>query len=71
MLILDVDECAAGTDNCDSNAQCRNAIGSFNCICLQGYSGSGLACYGKVDEIKLYAFVLYCSFWEGSSSIHA
>ncbi|XP_053372780.1 uncharacterized protein LOC123559692 [Mercenaria mercenaria] len=35
----DVDECAAGTSNCDSvpNRGCHNTIGGFQCSCLLGY----------------------------------
>jgi len=45
----DVDECAAGTDNCDANAACTNAEGTFVCTCNAGYEGSGTSCT-DVDE---------------------
>jgi hypothetical protein len=45
----DEDECAAGTDNCHSNASCSNTHGSFTCSCNSGYSGSGTSC-SDVDE---------------------
>ena len=36
----DVDECARGTHNCDSNANCTNTEGSFFCTCNPGYTGN-------------------------------
>jgi len=38
----DIDECAAGSDDCDDapNA-CKNDMGSFHCECPSGYSGVG------------------------------
>ena len=40
----DVDECAAGTDDCDENATCTNAAGSFTCACNAGFKGDGATC---------------------------
>ena len=31
---------------CDSNAECINTIGSFQCVCREGYGGDGLRCAG-------------------------
>ena len=45
--ILDVDECAIGSHNCNTNAQCSNTDGSFTCKCNDGLSGSGMTCTGK------------------------
>ena len=42
----DIDECARGTDNCDSNADCINTQGSFQCDCRDGYEGNGRICTG-------------------------
>ncbi len=41
---LEVDECAAGTDNCDANAACTNTPGGYDCACNPGYSGDGFSC---------------------------
>ena len=40
----DVDECTAGSHNCDTNAACTNIAGTFSCACNAGYTGSGTAC---------------------------
>nr|MDA3863710.1 hypothetical protein [Deltaproteobacteria bacterium] len=40
----DMDECAAGTDNCDNNADCANTTGSFTCTCKEGWEGDGVNC---------------------------
>ncbi|XP_065178731.1 uncharacterized protein LOC135809326 [Sycon ciliatum] len=41
----DVDECLAGSHNCDvmNNAVCANNVGSFTCSCEAGYTGAGVA----------------------------
>ncbi|MCY0997150.1 FG-GAP-like repeat-containing protein [Myxococcus sp. MISCRS1] len=46
---VDVNECAAGTDNCDENATCTNTVGSFTCACNPGYEGDGVTCT-NIDE---------------------
>ena len=45
--LLDIDECTAGADNCDTNATCTNTLGGFTCTCNQGYTGDGVTCMGK------------------------
>ena len=41
-VIVDVNECASRP--CDSNAQCTDTIGSFQCTCNQGFVGNGEVC---------------------------
>ena len=42
----DVDECAAGTDNCAADGGvCTNMPGVFHCGCAQGYTGDGVTCH--------------------------
>jgi len=38
------DECAAGTHNCDANAECTDTDDAFTCECNDGYSGDGVTC---------------------------
>ena len=40
----DIDECNENKHNCDSNAFCRNTMGSYSCSCNNGYSGDGKIC---------------------------
>ena len=46
---IDVDECAAGTHDCDMHATCTNGPGTFECNCNAGYEGNGEAC-SDIDE---------------------
>ena len=43
----DIDECALGTYICDINAYCENTIGSYDCICVDGYVENGTFCMSK------------------------
>ena len=45
-ILSDIDECQEESP-CDSNAQCTNSIGSFTCVCNEGYSGDGRTCTGQ------------------------
>ena len=49
---IDNDECELGTHDCDSDANCTNAPGSFVCLCKAGYSGDGVSCI-DIDECGL------------------
>lgn len=46
----DTDECKTETHKCSSDATCLNTVGSFNCICIDGFSGDGHNCTG--DSVK-------------------
>jgi len=46
-ILLDINECTAGTDNCSNDGTCSNIAGSFSCACNSGYSGNGVTCSGK------------------------
>lgn len=34
-LLLEIDECSEGLSRC--NQQCRNTIGGYSCLCLNGF----------------------------------
>ena len=58
MLVLisysvDFNECVNdSTNNCHINATCLNTEGSFQCQCLEGFSGNGVNCTGKTEIRK-------------------
>ena len=43
----DVDECDLGSYVCDVNAYCENTIGSYDCVCVDGYVENGTFCMSK------------------------
>ena len=50
MIFADLDECQEQNHNCDGMAHCSNTVGSFNCTCLQGFTGDGVICFGMMYE---------------------
>ena len=46
----DIDECERDTDNCNTNANCSDTEGSFNCTCVTGYEGDGVNCTSKSES---------------------
>ena len=49
VCLLDISECASGTDNCDANAVCTNTHGNFTCTCRSDYAEDGEICTGKIS----------------------
>jgi Calcium-binding EGF domain/EGF domain len=47
----DVDECNTGVADCDSNANCKNRVGSYDCTCKEGFSGNGKVCM-RLDDCE-------------------
>ena len=45
----DVDECDAGTHDCNIVASCVNIPGGYNCTCPDNYLGNGLYCFNETD----------------------
>ena len=43
---LDTDECLSFNGNCSNLATCNNTFGSYDCICTEGYYGTGFECNG-------------------------
>ena len=66
---LDVDECEEGTDLCNGNALCNNNIGSYECVCMEGYEGDGFECNGKVILIIYIDFTKQCHFCIGNQMV--
>lgn len=58
MPLLDINECAAETDNCHAAATCTNTKGSFGCTCKPGYSGNGVNCVGMFLPNDFLLFLL-------------
>ena len=55
-IILDIDECTNGCNDCDVNANCTNTIDSFNCTCNTGYTGDGRLCSGNIETANHVLF---------------
>ena len=54
MTFSDIDECAVGTDDCDTNADCTHTAGGFSCACHTGHEGDGETC-SDIDECAVGA----------------
>lgn len=46
----DLDECSNGTHMCSPHADCKNTMGSYRCLCKEGYTGDGFTCTGELSE---------------------
>ena len=44
MFISDINECETGSYVCDKHAMCEDNEGSYQCVCVTGYSGNGDTC---------------------------
>ena len=44
--VSDLDECSNGTHMCSHNADCMNTMGSYRCVCKDGFAGDGYYCSG-------------------------
>lgn len=54
----DLDECSNGTHMCSQHADCKNTMGSYRCLCKEGYTGDGFTCTGRfMTEITVYVAV--------------
>ena len=65
IFVLDLNECANNTDNCDVNAYCDNTVGSYNCTCYSEYTGNGTSCTGKFLDNTL-SFTIFR--WYGNAT---
>lgn len=51
--LSDLDECSNGTHMCSSSANCMNTLGSYRCLCKEGFSGDGFYCTGSLFYRRL------------------
>ena len=56
----DINECDEHKDDCDTNADCTNTVGSYTCACKTGYTGNGKSCNGTCLRVctKLQRFMM-------------
>ena len=47
----DIDECQLGANECDTNAECTNNVGGYDCHCKSGFEGDGFECTSKLKII--------------------
>ena len=45
IFLQDINECDSN-NTCDKNANCSNTVGSFHCICQNGFLADGKNCKG-------------------------
>ncbi|RDD42651.1 Fibrillin-1 [Trichoplax sp. H2] len=48
---VDVNECSAGLDECDTHADCINTAGTYQCKCKSGYTGDGKTCIEMQPQV--------------------
>ena len=65
IFVLDFNECANNTDNCDVNAYCNNTVGFYNCTCYPEYTGNGTSCTVKFLDNTL-SFTIFCCYWNAT-----
>ena len=44
---VDIDECSISTSVCGKNGTCVNDIGSYSCLCDEGYAVYQNVCVGE------------------------
>ena len=59
---VDVNECRR-RNSCSKQAWCINKIGSYQCLCKEGYTGNGKICEGQftIHNYKTKLSLLNCS----------
>ncbi|CAG5116606.1 unnamed protein product, partial [Candidula unifasciata] len=64
-ICVDVDECKNVAHKCSAAENCVNLVGSYSCVCKNGYTGAGC---NDVDECALGVCHQSCTNSEGSYS---
>lgn len=59
LLNVDVDECSAFPNICDTNAGCQNTDGSYLCNCKTGYTGDGKTCSKAGKDFIPFKLLLF------------
>ena len=50
-ILLDIDECKdPDSTGCSDNAECVDTEGSYNCVCVVGFTGNGTSCSGQCES---------------------
>ena len=49
VVFADIDECVLELDSCHDNATCMNSIGSYTCMCNDGFEGNGSHCISECN----------------------
>ena len=67
----DIDECANFTESelfCDENAFCNNTVGSYECVCNDGYTGDGFFCHTSkiIFVVLMYVTIPPAIHWTKS-----
>ena len=47
-LFTDIDECLLGSYICETNTDCVNTGGSYDCVCSPGYTGFRNNCMSEL-----------------------
>ncbi|XP_041378711.1 protein NEL-like, partial [Gigantopelta aegis] len=51
-LNIDKNECVTGDHSCSESQNCINTIGSFHCVCKEGYTGSNCSDINECSKDK-------------------
>ncbi|XP_028394545.1 uncharacterized protein LOC114518753 [Dendronephthya gigantea] len=64
----DLDECKLHKNLCHANANCKDTLGAFSCLCKTGYSGDGFECkdVNECDGVNECHANSMCSNTDGS-----